>query len=229
MTDRDRQLQTWIQRARMDAPNAEQLARTRERVLFNAMNLSASDAGQAPSSNATHTSGTWWSAQSIALGIKVIGVSVLLGLGLFALRASLAPRSAAKVAPARVTASQPERRPPALPAQPTMPKPPPTADASLRTPVAAPAPRPSEQRPASARSARTPARRTTQPADSTAAGDARQSFAQEVTLLRAAIEAHRRGDDADARRKLAEHERTYPISQLDQERKRLAAELGAQP
>jgi hypothetical protein len=224
MNDRDRELERWIERARMDAPSAEQLARTRERLLSSAMGPTPAHPAAEPKSAATN-GGAPVSSGAVGVGIKVVAVSILLGVGLVALRTNLVHREPASVAPPHAPqAPEPPQPAPAAPAPAAVTRSAP-ADAALPT-TAVPA---RDPQPARTRAPRRPARNAARDSASTPRNDAPEQFTREVALLKAAIEAHRRGDDADARKKLAEHEQTYPHSALEQERKRLSAELDAKP
>jgi hypothetical protein len=226
MNDRERELERFLERARMDAPSAQQLARTRERLLSNITNPPPSPNGHGPSASAPHASAPAASSASAALGLKIVGASMLLGVSTVALRASLAshapePERSVPAATVPVETAAPVARPPATANAPPAGDAPPTAVPAVGAPhnTAPVAHKPARSEPQNA--AANPAAKI--------AVDPTHDFARDVALLQAAIEAHRRGDDAEARRKLAEHERLYPNSQLSLERGRLAAELDAKP
>ena len=229
MNDRARELERFIERARMDAPSTEQLARGRERLLSNIMNPppGSSSGGHGSNAPAGHASTTAAASGSVAVALKIMGASVLLGVGAIALRASLASH-----------ASEPVRSVPQMTAPVTTPAPAAPQNVVNAPPAdeAQPISEPAQAAPhhTGAHAARKIARASMpQKAGPSAAPekptDPAQAFAREVALLRAAIEAHRRGDDVEARKKLTEHERAYPNSQLSQERGLLASELDAKP
>lgn len=213
MDEREDELARLLEHARAEAPSASVLSDVRESLLSSASEAAASSAGAA--STASPAAPT--AALKLALPLKLVVGALAVGAAIAVISASFETRAPVPRAVPALPAPAAEPAPKALaPAviEPA-PAPAPASDApGLEPPLAEKPPKRLRSKVASA-----PVTAEVEAAPTSAA------FAEELGLIKAALEAQRAGRMDEARAKLEEHARRFPKGQLTHERERIAARL----
>lgn len=209
MADQHDELDRLLGHARADAPSEHVLGEVRQRV------ISSLAAGATSAAPAAVTFGRVRSSWALKLIVGGIALGLVLA-AYFALRPApasrepvRAPETSAQPAPRPIEAIAPRLVPPAI------------VGPAPESPIVEPAPKPHRV----ARRAQAPAAQV-EPAKPPATN---ASFAEEVALIKAALDAQREGRADEARAKLEDHARRFPAGQLVNERKRIEARLGDKP
>jgi RNA polymerase sigma-70 factor (ECF subfamily) len=210
--EREDELARLLEHARAEAPSAHVLTDVRERLLSSASDAVASSAGAAP----TATPGA---AVKLALPGKLAASALAIGAVIAAVY------SASFDAKTPVPRAVPARVAPAAVQEPA----PLSAHKPLEPAVIEPAPElvaPSvELRLDGKPLKRARIKVESAPVAPIEAAPTNPSFAQELGLIKAALEAQRAGRIDEARAKLEEHARRFPNGQLTHEREQIEARL----